>query len=31
MLPPVMSKVIHPSPMCWLEFTEDYIMTSCKS
>ncbi|ROT36275.1 WD40 repeat-like protein [Sodiomyces alkalinus F11] len=31
MLPPVMSKSIHPSPACWLEFTEDSIMTSCKS
>ena len=25
------SKVVHPGPMCWLEFTEESIMTSCKS
>lgn len=31
MLPPVMSKVIDPDPLCWLEFTEDAILTSCKS
>ncbi|KAH6663615.1 catabolite repression protein creC [Plectosphaerella plurivora] len=30
MLPPVVSKVIHPSPACWLEFTAEHIMTSCK-
>ncbi|KIN01228.1 hypothetical protein OIDMADRAFT_145325 [Oidiodendron maius Zn] len=31
MLPPVMSKVIDPDPLCWLRFTEDTIITSCKS
>jgi hypothetical protein len=31
MLPPVMSKVVDPDPLCWLEFTEDAILTSCKS
>jgi hypothetical protein len=31
MLPPVMSKVVDPDPLCWLEFTEDSIFTSCKS
>ncbi|KAG9235779.1 WD40-repeat-containing domain protein [Amylocarpus encephaloides] len=31
MLPPVMSKMIDPHPLCWLEFTEDSIITSCKS
>ncbi|KAI9056011.1 hypothetical protein LZ554_000943 [Drepanopeziza brunnea f. sp. 'monogermtubi'] len=31
MLPPVMSKIIDPDPLCWLEFTEDSILTSCKS
>lgn len=31
MLPPVMSKVVDPDPLCWLEFTEDSILTSCKS
>ncbi|CAG8958999.1 hypothetical protein HYFRA_00012158 [Hymenoscyphus fraxineus] len=31
MLPPVMSKVIDPDPLCWLEFTQDSIITSCKS
>jgi WD40 repeat protein len=30
-LPPVMSKVVDPDPLCWLEFTEDAILTSCKS
>ncbi|TVY30983.1 putative catabolite repression protein [Lachnellula hyalina] len=30
-LPPVMSKVIDPDPLCWLEFTEESIITSCKS
>ncbi|TVY82241.1 putative catabolite repression protein creC [Lachnellula suecica] len=31
MLPPVMSKVVDPDPLCWLEFTEESIITSCKS
>ncbi|XMA16938.1 hypothetical protein WAI453_009729 [Rhynchosporium graminicola] len=31
MLPPVMSKIVDPDPLCWLEFTEDSIITSCKS
>jgi hypothetical protein len=31
MLPPVMSKVIDVDPLCWLEFTEDAILTSCKN
>jgi len=31
MLPPVMSKVVDPDPLCWLEFTEGSILTSCKS
>lgn len=31
MLPPVMSKQVDPDPLCWLEFTEDAILTSCKS
>lgn len=31
MLPPVMSKIIDTDPLCWLEFTEDSIITSCKS
>lgn len=30
MLPPVMSKQVDPDPLCWLEFTEDAILTSCK-
>lgn len=25
------SKVIDPDPLCWLEFTQDSIITSCKS
>jgi hypothetical protein len=25
------SKVVDPDPLCWLRFTEDTIMTSCKS
>jgi hypothetical protein len=25
------SKVIDPDPLCWLEFTEESIITSCKS
>ncbi|KAI9845078.1 MAG: hypothetical protein M1837_005082 [Sclerophora amabilis] len=28
-LPPVMDKKIDPDPLCWLEFEEDCIMTSC--
>lgn len=31
MLPPVLSKVVDVDPLAWLEFTEDAIMTSCKS
>ncbi|KFA65695.1 hypothetical protein S40285_04825 [Stachybotrys chlorohalonatus IBT 40285] len=31
MLPPVLNKVIDTHPACWLEFTEDAIITSCKS
>ncbi|RFU35115.1 hypothetical protein B7463_g1243, partial [Scytalidium lignicola] len=31
MLPPVMSKIIDDDPLCWLEFTEEAIITSCKS
>ncbi|KAI6709824.1 hypothetical protein JHW43_007634 [Diplocarpon mali] len=31
MLPPVMSKIVDPDPLCWLEFTEDSVLTSCKS
>ncbi|KAL3422068.1 catabolite repression protein crec [Phlyctema vagabunda] len=31
MLPPVLSKVIDDDPLCWLEFTEESIITSCKS
>lgn len=30
-LPPVMSKIIDADPLCWLEFTEASILTSCKS
>lgn len=30
-LPPVMSKVIHDDPLCWLEFTKESILTSCRS
>ncbi|KAI6432927.1 hypothetical protein MCOR21_003076 [Pyricularia oryzae] len=30
-LPPVCSIKIDKDPLCWLEFTEDAIMTSCKS
>ncbi|KAG9243101.1 catabolite repression protein-like protein creC [Calycina marina] len=28
-LPPVMSKAIDDDPLCWLDFTEDSIITSC--
>lgn len=31
MLPPVLIKVVDADPLSWLEFTEDAIMTSCKS
>jgi len=31
MLPPVLSKSIDDDPLCWLEFTEDSIITSCKA
>lgn len=30
-LPPVMSKVIHDDPLCWIGFTKEAIMTSCRS
>ncbi|KAI4134548.1 MAG: hypothetical protein LQ347_001423 [Umbilicaria vellea] len=28
-LPPIMSKVIDPDPLCWISFEEDSIVTSC--
>ncbi|KAK3331978.1 WD40-repeat-containing domain protein [Cercophora scortea] len=31
MLPPVLSKTVDDDPLCWLGFTEDAILTSCKS
>ncbi|RDL37064.1 WD40 repeat-like protein [Venustampulla echinocandica] len=31
MLPPVMSKVIDPDPLYWLAFTQESIITSCKT
>ncbi|KDN61485.1 putative WD domain-containing protein [Colletotrichum sublineola] len=31
MLPPVSSKAVDPHPLCWLEFTEEAIITSCKN
>ncbi|CEI60612.1 unnamed protein product [Fusarium venenatum] len=31
MLPPVLNKSIDTHPVCWLDFTEDAIITSCKS
>ncbi|CEJ91057.1 hypothetical protein VHEMI06795 [[Torrubiella] hemipterigena] len=31
MIPAVLTTPIHKSPLCWLEFTSDSIMTSCKS
>ncbi|KAF4504699.1 hypothetical protein G6O67_008115 [Ophiocordyceps sinensis] len=31
MLPPVLTTAIDSHPACWLEFTEDAILTSCKS
>ncbi|ROW13555.1 hypothetical protein VPNG_04454 [Cytospora leucostoma] len=30
-LPPVLTKVVDADPLCWLEFTQEAIMTSCKS
>jgi WD40 repeat protein len=30
-LPPVLSKSVDPDPLCWLEFTEEAIITSCNS
>lgn len=30
-LPPVSKKIVDSEPLCWLEFTEDAILTSCKS
>lgn len=31
MLPPVLTKAVDADPLAWLEFTEEAIMTSCKS
>lgn len=31
MLPPVLNKTVDNDPLCWLEFTADSIMTSCKT
>lgn len=31
MLPPVLKKVVDADPLAWLDFTEEAIMTSCKS
>ncbi|KEZ39469.1 hypothetical protein SAPIO_CDS9334 [Scedosporium apiospermum] len=31
MLPPVSTQVVDTHPIAWLEFTEDSVMTSCKS
>ncbi|KAK1520507.1 WD domain-containing protein, partial [Colletotrichum costaricense] len=31
MLPPVSSKAVDTHPLCWLEFTEEAIITSCKN
>ncbi|KAK2074650.1 hypothetical protein P8C59_008842 [Phyllachora maydis] len=31
MLPAVLSKIIDPDPLAWLDFTEDAIITSCNS
>ncbi|KAL2106595.1 hypothetical protein VUR80DRAFT_6526 [Thermomyces stellatus] len=31
MLPPVLSKVVDSHPLSWLEFTEESIITSCKT
>jgi hypothetical protein len=30
-LPPVLSKSIDPDPLCWLTFTQEAIITSCKN
>ncbi|KAI1079927.1 WD40-repeat-containing domain protein [Whalleya microplaca] len=30
-LPPVLTKVADKDPLCWIEFTEDAIMTACKT
>lgn len=30
-LPPVLTKVVDADPLCWLAFTQEAIMTSCKS
>lgn len=30
-LPPVLTKVVDADPLCWLEFTKEAIVTSCKS
>lgn len=30
-LPPVLTKVVDADPLCWLTFTQEAIMTSCKS
>ncbi|KAK4229359.1 hypothetical protein QBC38DRAFT_114588 [Podospora fimiseda] len=30
-LPPVLSRTVDDDPLCWLDFTEDAILTSCKS
>jgi len=31
MLPPVLSKIVDTDPLTWLDFTQDAILTSCKS
>jgi WD40 repeat protein len=31
MLPPVLNKIVDTHPACWLDFTEEAIITSCKS
>ncbi|KAK0709775.1 WD40-repeat-containing domain protein [Lasiosphaeria miniovina] len=31
MLPPVLSKTIDEDPLCWIDFTQAAILTSCKS
>lgn len=31
LLPPVVSKLIHKDPLCWLGFTKESILTSCRS
>ncbi|KAK0707560.1 WD domain-containing protein [Lasiosphaeris hirsuta] len=30
-LPPVLSKTVDDDPLCWVDFTQDAIITSCKS